>query len=235
MPVNLYWIIIAKEPYHYQSVPISFALLYNVVFIMSVLVFINSLLRRFFRKETLSQGELLTIHVILCFTTTVGGMDMMQILPCVMEHAFGFATPENEWENLFHRYIPEWLSVRDQSVLEPYYNGDSSFYNPKYIYAWLKPALVWSSFVFALVFVMLCVNVIMRKSWVEQSKLSFPIIQLPLEMTREILDLQESFNMDRHSDIRRDRSHQRASHDISGNSPPEDTSKLSQHGEVFSQ
>ena len=50
MPVNLYWIIIAKEPYHYQSVPISFALLYNVVFIMSVLVFINSLLRRFFRK-----------------------------------------------------------------------------------------------------------------------------------------------------------------------------------------
>mgnify|MGYP001025482766 CR=1 FL=1 len=185
MPVNLYWIIIAKEPYYYQSVPISFALLYNVVFIMSVLVFINSLLRRFFRKGTLSQGELLTIHVILCFTTTVGGMDMMQILPCVMEHAFGFATPENEWENLFHRYIPEWLSVRDQSVLEPYYNGDSSFYNPKYIYAWLKPALVWSSFVFALVFVMLCVNVIMRKSWVEQSKLSFPIIQLPLEMTRE--------------------------------------------------
>ena len=73
MPVNLYWIIIAKEPYHYQSVPISFALLYNVVFIMSVLVFINSLLRRFFRKGTLSQGELLTIHVILCFTTTVGG------------------------------------------------------------------------------------------------------------------------------------------------------------------
>ena len=103
MPVNLYWIIIAKEPYYYQSVPISFALLYNVVFIMSVLVGINSLLRRFFRKETLSQGELLTIHVILCFTTTVGGMDMMQILPCVMEHAFGFETPENEWENLLKR------------------------------------------------------------------------------------------------------------------------------------
>ena len=185
MPLNFYWIIIAKEPYHYQSVPIGFALLYNVVFIMSVLVGINFLLRKLLPKHAFSQGELLTIYVILGFTTTVGGMDMMQILPPVMEHAFGFATPENEWENLFHRYIPEWLSVRDQSVLEPYYEGDSSFYNSKYILAWLKPSLIWSSFVFALVFVMICINAIVRKNWVEQSKLSFPIIQLPLEMTED--------------------------------------------------
>ena len=184
MPVNIYWIIIAKEPYHYQSVPISFALLYNVVFIMFVLVGINFLLRKFFRNGALSQGELLTIHLILSFTTTVGGMDMMQILPCVMEHAFGFSTVENEWGSLFHHYIPEWLSVRDASVLEPYYNGDSSFYHLKYVFAWLSPALLWSAFVYALVFVMLCINALVRKNWIEQSKLSFPIIQLPLEMTR---------------------------------------------------
>ena len=109
---------------------------------------------------------------------------MMQILPCVMEHAFGFSTVENEWGSLFHHYIPEWLSVRDASVLEPYYNGDSSFYHLKYVFAWLSPALLWSAFVYALVFVMLCINALVRKNWIEQSKLSFPIIQLPLEMTR---------------------------------------------------
>ena len=184
MPVNFYWIIIAKEPYHYQSVPISFALLYNVVFIMFVLVGINFLLRKFFRNGAFNQGELLTIYLILSFTTTVGGMDMMQILPCVMEHAFGFSTVENEWGRLFHHHIPEWLSVREASVLEPYYNGDSSFYHLKYVFAWLSPALLWSAFVYALVFVMLCINALVRKNWIEQSKLSFPIIQLPLEMTR---------------------------------------------------
>ena len=109
---------------------------------MFVLVGINFLLRKFFRNGALSQGELLTIHLILSFTTTVGGMDMMQILPCVMEHAFGFSTVENEWGRLFHHHIPEWLSVREASVLEPYYNGDSSFYHLKYVFAWLSPALL---------------------------------------------------------------------------------------------
>jgi len=183
MPINYYWCIIAKEPYQYQSVPISFALLYNVIFIMSMLVGLNFVLKKLSPRHFLRQGELVTIYVILSFTTTLGGMDMMQILPPMMEHAFGFATPENEWENIFHRYIPEWLSVRDTSVLEPYYDGESSFYNSKYILAWLKPSLIWSSFVIVLVYVMLCINSIVRKSWIEQSKLSFPIIQLPLEMT----------------------------------------------------
>ncbi|MBD3182267.1 hypothetical protein GF312_08245 [Candidatus Poribacteria bacterium] len=185
IPINFYWCIIAKEPYHYQSVPISFALLYNVIFIMSMLVGLNFMLGKISRRHALNQSEMLTVYVVLSFTTAIGGMDMMQILPCMMEHAFGFATPENEWENLFHRYIPTWLSVRDTSVLEPYYEGDSSFYNMKYIKAWLKPSLIWSCFVIALVFVMMCINAIVRKSWVEHSKLSFPIIQLPLEMTDE--------------------------------------------------
>lgn len=183
IPINYYWCIIAKEPYQYQSVPISFALFYNVIFIMFILVGINFLVQKVFPLSALGQGELLTIYIMLSFTTAVGGMDMMQTLPPVMEHAFGFATPENEWQNLFHRYIPDWLSVREDKVLEPYYEGGISFYNSKYILAWLKPSLIWSSFVIVLVFVMLCISAVVRKNWVQQTKLSFPIIQLPLEMT----------------------------------------------------
>ena len=90
MPVNYYWCIIAKEPYQYQSVPISFALLYNVIFIMSVLVGLKSILKKISPKHLLRQSELITIYVILSFTTTVGGMDMMQILPPMMEHTRHF-------------------------------------------------------------------------------------------------------------------------------------------------
>ena len=36
-----------------------------------------------------------------------------------------------------------------------------------------------------LLFTLLCLNSIMRKQWIESERLTFPIIQLPLEMTQE--------------------------------------------------
>ena len=42
----------------------------------------------------------------------------------------------------------------------------------------------WSAFIIALHLVMLCINLMLRKRWVESEHLSYPIIQLPLEMTQ---------------------------------------------------
>ena len=68
-----------------------------------------------------------------------------------------------------------------------YYKGDSTLYIDKHINSWLMPCLWWSAFVVVLVFVMICINVIVRRAWVENEKLSYPIIQLPLEMTDSTL------------------------------------------------
>ena len=108
---------------------------------------------------------------------------MMQTLTTIMEVPFRHATPENEWRELFWRHIPSWLSVSDRNILDTYYKGDSTLYIDKHINSWLMPSLWWSAFVVVLVFVMICINVIVRRAWVENEKLSYPIIQLPLEMT----------------------------------------------------
>jgi len=42
--------------------------------------------------------------------------------------------------------------------------------------------LGWAVFLFILVFVMLCINAILRRQWIERERLTYPIIQLPLEM-----------------------------------------------------
>jgi hypothetical protein len=117
--------------------------------------------------------------------TAVAGLDMVGMLVTLLGHPFWFATPENEWQTLFLKYIPEWLTVSDTQVLTGYYEGESSLYTAIHIKAWLGPVLWWFGFIFVLVFVMLCINVIMRKRWTENEKLSYPIIQLPLEMTKE--------------------------------------------------
>jgi hypothetical protein len=47
----------------------------------------------------------------------------------------------------------------------------------------LTPTLAWGGFLCVMVFVMACINSLVRKQWTEHEKLSYPIIQLPLEMT----------------------------------------------------
>jgi hypothetical protein len=43
--------------------------------------------------------------------------------------------------------------------------------------------LAWTVFIVVLLFGMICVNIIIRKQWTENEKLSYPIIRLPLEMS----------------------------------------------------
>ena len=154
-----------------------------MIFIIGVLLLLNFPLRRFVPQLALTQGELITIYILLSLTSAIQSFQMMQTLTTIMEVPFRHATPENEWRELFWRHIPSWLSVSDRNILDTYYKGDSTLYIDKHINSWLMPSLWWSAFVVVLVFVMICINVIVRRAWVENEKLSYPIIQLPLEMT----------------------------------------------------
>ena len=119
---------------------------------------------------------------MLSIASGIGGHSMMQILPPMLGHPFWFATEENDWKNLFWKHIPAWLSVRDKSILKGYYEG-GSLYNIQHLKVWIIPIATWSIFIFFVLLIMLCINIIIKKQWVENEKLSYPIIQLPLEMT----------------------------------------------------
>ena len=165
--------------------PTTVSLFYNVIFILFIIVLINLILRRLSERAALDQGELLMLYVMLSVASAVGGLDMLQILIPLISGVFLLATPENEWHSLFGKYIRDWLVVRDKELLLLYSEGESSFYIRKHLLAWLRPIGWWGSFVVALLIVMACISVILRRRWTEQEKLSYPIIQLPLEMTRE--------------------------------------------------
>ena len=108
---------------------------------------------------------------------------MMRILMAVLVGPFWYARPENEWAELFWRFIPNWLAVQDKEILKGFAEGESSFYVTQIVRAWIAPILIWSGFIFLLTFGMLCINVLVRSAWTETEKLSYPIIQLPLQMT----------------------------------------------------
>ena len=183
IPINCYWLVLSRQPYQYQSIPTIISPFFNVVFIVFVLALFNRPMARFAPRLSLTHGELITIYIMLSLTSAIQSFQMMQTLVPVMEYPFRVASPENDWQNLFARYIPSWLSVSDKGVLQTYFRGESTLYVEQHIEPWLIPALCWSAFVVMLVLVMGAIAVLFRRPWVENERLSYPIIQLPLELT----------------------------------------------------
>jgi len=156
----------------------------NVVFFLFILILLNNGIRRIKLEAALSQNELLTVYVMLATSTALNGTDMIKCLVSLVSNGTWYATPENDWENLFGRYLPQWLTISNKRLLKGYYEGQSSLYVSEYIRAWLPRAIAWSSFAVAIIFVMLCINIIIRQQWIRNERLTYPIIQLPYEMTR---------------------------------------------------
>jgi hypothetical protein len=118
---------------------------------------------------------------MLALAMAINGIGMFGFLTPSLVAPFWFDTPENEWAT-FHPYIPDWFAPRDNMVVKNFFLGDSTFLSLEHIKAWAVPILTWSSFTFALLFMMLCLNVLVRKQWMEHERLSFPVTTIPLEM-----------------------------------------------------
>lgn len=171
------------ELVRYSGHPTTISIFFNVVFCILVLTVFNLAVRRKWPKLALSQAELLVVYLMLSIASALCGHDFIEILVSYIGHAFWFATPENKWAELFHWAVPDWLAMKDRDVLRGLYQGQGNLYNPQILLAWAVPVLVWTGFICLLVFMMLCINVIVRKRWIESERLSYPLVQLPLEMT----------------------------------------------------
>ena len=176
---NVYWILDSAG----QGYPTTISLYFNVIFCIFIFTGANLALARVLPRFAFQQGELLTIYVMLAIASSLAGHDVLRVLIPMIPYAFWYATPENDWAHLFHRYIPDWIAVKDKTFLTEYYRGEASLYSWEVIEGWITTTLTWGGFLCALVFVMVFINTLVRKQWTEHEKLSYPIIQLPLELT----------------------------------------------------
>jgi hypothetical protein len=135
-------------------------------------------------RWALRPAELAALYVALTLSAAFSGSDLLQNLTPVLVHPFWFASESNHWKSLFHSLIPAWFAPRDPEVLKGYYIGHSTFYEPRQVHAWLTPLLTWGAFLLVIAMMMLCLSVLVRRQWTDRERLSYPVIQLPIEMAR---------------------------------------------------
>jgi hypothetical protein len=110
---------------------------------------------------------------------------MMPILIQMLSTAYWFSSGRS-WLRQFGPYLPEHLMVSDMEVLRGYYGGNSTLYTRAHLLTWLPPALAWSAVVAVMLFVMMCLNTLVRRQWADRERLTFPLVTLPLEMTEPL-------------------------------------------------
>ena len=124
-----------------------------------------------------------TLCTMLSVASAICGHDLFEVIITNIATVGWLATEENEWSTLFHRYLPDWLALTDKNALTVYFTGESNLYLRPHLLLWWKPVLAWTGFIVVLLFTTFCINVILRKQWIEVERLSYPIIELPYQMT----------------------------------------------------
>jgi hypothetical protein len=154
------------------------------VVMLFALVVLNLFVARFAKRFALSKQELLILYAMLCIGTCAAGYGFVQILINQIPAPFyeGYATGGSKFKETIQPYVPEWLSPRDPEVLNPFFRGNSSLYNATYLRGWAVPVLAWTAFIFAVFWTLLCMMTLVRRQWVEEERLTFPLVLLPLEM-----------------------------------------------------
>ena len=179
---NSYWIAYVEMIWHTAHLT-TVAMSVNVMFGILAMTLLNLGVRRIFPRIALAPRDLLVVYSMLAVGSAFSGHDCIPRLMGLIPYAFRFATPENDWEALLFHHLPEWLVVKHPKTVTDFYEGEVNFFTGGYVQHWIVPILSWSAVIFLLMLIFLCLTALLRKQWIENEKLAYPIIQIPLEIT----------------------------------------------------
>jgi hypothetical protein len=145
------------------------------------LVVINLALTRLAPRWRLSQAELLTVYVMSAVSGVLSSSGGLHFLIPTITAAHYFAAADNNWAQLFHKFIPDWIAQTDPEALRAFYRDNAPFE----IARWVKHIAVWTGFLVVFATATLCLSLILKKQWIDAEHLPFPTVQLPLELAKE--------------------------------------------------
>ena len=159
--------------------------------VLIVLLSANALARKMSKHLRLNSAELAVIYFMLVCAALLSSFGLVgQLLPSLVGINY-YANPQDHvWRDMFYPHISKWLVPWDPSGPEQqlvsvrFYEGLRAGESVPWA-NWVVPIIAWLIFAFLLFFLMACVATLFRKQWVDNEKLTFPLVQLPMEMINE--------------------------------------------------
>jgi hypothetical protein len=155
-----------------------------VIGIFLLLLLINAAWKRISRRsEGLTPQDLLVTYSMMTIAAMISSRGLMEKMLPLLVTANYFTTIGGP----FQPYLRKWAVPFDttgpdkQLVALRYFEGLRAGETIPFA-LWVGPLLLWSVLVCLVFGAFLCMASILRRQWVDNEKLAFPLVQLPLEM-----------------------------------------------------
>ena len=147
-------------------------------------LFVNVGLKRLSPRRALRRGELLTIFSMTWIVGTIPRAGWVYDWFSVVAAPSFFATPENQWSESFFDFLPwhAFVPLLPQ-VIDGFWLGIDEGVPLPWL-SWLGVIGQWLGVSMGLVIFGFCLFVLFQHQWVEVEKITFPLAQLPLDLTR---------------------------------------------------
>ena len=157
----------------------------GAIFLFFVLVVVvNTLLRALGRGLALGRADLVLIYAMMLLASAVPTQAFVGYLIPIISGLYYYATPENNWGEIFFPHVTPWLVPQDRQAIVDLHEGLSPGESIPWG-AWSETLSYWYVFFLVLSFMMLCMSSILHRQWSQHERLAYPMVQLPLKMVEE--------------------------------------------------
>ena len=154
----------------------------GAIFFFFILVFVvNTLLGLIKRRFALGRGDLVLVYAMLMMAVTVPTYNFLNYLLAMVTGPYYLASAENEFEQVYHPHIADWMVPQDQQAIFGLFEGLPQGQSIPWG-AWVEPLGYWFAFFLALSFMMICMGTILHRQWSQHERLTYPMVQLPAQM-----------------------------------------------------
>ena len=157
----------------------------GAIFLFFVLVVVvNTLLRALGRGLALGRADLVLIYAMMLLASAVPTQAFVGYLIPIVSGLYYYATPENNWGEIFFPHVTPWLVPQDRQAIVDLHEGLPPGESIPWA-AWSETLSYWYVFFLVLSFMMLCMSSILHRQWSQHERLAYPMVQLPLKMVEE--------------------------------------------------
>ncbi|MFW6155727.1 MAG: DUF6785 family protein [Armatimonadota bacterium] len=147
-----------------------------------LLAVLQPILSRLGERLSLTRREMVLIYFFVAMGSMMASLGVIRmVIPSATVPQY-FAAPDNDLE-VMQPHIPRWLYPEDPEAVRELWEATEG---PVPWRQWLGPAAHWTFFLTLLWATTVCLTVVLRRPWVEDERLSFPLLYLPLDLTEGV-------------------------------------------------